>query len=257
MTGAEPAWLTDVRLRVARRVLWLHAAWAASRYPDDAAMAISHSEVDRTLQPAVTLQAEEKRFYREDGAAAGLTDALARLADTDPDPRWQHLVGVLGLTPQEENLLALALAAHAVPGMRRVYGYLQDEPAPADASAGLAAALWDWAPGALVAAALTRWELARPAASSAFATSDGWVADSLLLAQLTGDGTGCGLTGRDVEPVGEPVLYPAELDEIVGFAGALAADIEIELAEARARLRGDVLDDWGFADLTATGRGLT
>ena len=61
--------------------------------------------------------------------------------------------------------------------------------------------------------------------SQPFSAASGWVADPLILAQLTGDGppAGCGLTGRDVEPVSEPVLYPAELDEIVGFTGALLA----------------------------------
>lgn len=242
MTDAEPTWLTDVRLRVARRVLWLRASWAASCYPQDGAMAIPHSEVDRTLQPAASLAAEEKRFYRENAAAAGLTEALDRVADSAPDPRWDHLISVLRLTPQDANLLALALAAHAVPGMRRVYGYLHDESAPADASIGLAAALWGWAPAALLCAAsvLVRWELARPEATDShpFSASSGWAADPLILGQLTGDGrpAGCGLTGRDVEPAGEPVLYPAELDEIVGFTGALLTQdcrgpgLEIELA---------------------------
>ena len=242
--GAEPSWLTDVRLRVARRVLWLRALWAASGQPGDDVMAISHSEVDRTLQPAAGLTAAEHRFYREDAQAAGLSAAIDRLADFPPDPRWDHLVTTLGLTPQDANLLALALAAHAVPGMRRVFGYLQDDTAAADASIGLAAVLWNWAPASPTTAAstLTRWELARPGAASphAFSASSGWVADPLVLAQLTGDGPAAGydLTGRDVGPAKEPVLYPAELDEIVGFASALLAAgltgpcIEIELAGA-------------------------
>lgn len=240
--NAEPTWLTDVRLRVARRVLWLRAWWAASPYPEDGAMAISHSEVDRTLQPVASLEAAEQRFYREDTTAAGVTEALDRLADSAPDPRWDHLVTTFGLTPQDANLLSLALAAHAIPGIRRVFGYLHDDTAAADASIGLAAALWSWAPTSLVcaASALTRWELAWPGATASqpFSAASGWVADPLILAQLTGDGppAGCGLTGRDVEPVSEPVLYPAELDEIVGFTGALLASgrtcpcIEIELA---------------------------
>jgi ATPase family associated with various cellular activities (AAA) len=241
--GAEPAWLTDVRLRVARRVLWARVLWAASRHPGDEAMAISHSEVDRTLQPGPSLEAAERRFYREDTTAAGLTEAIDRLAASVPDPRWDHLVNVLGLTPQDANLLALALTADAIPGMRRVFGYLHDDTVAADASIGLAAALWGWARASLLCAGsvLTRWDLARPSASAShpFSASSGWVADPLVLAQLTGDGppAGCGLMGRDVEPVSELVLYPAELDEIVGFAGALLASgsgtcIEMELAGA-------------------------
>ena len=205
-------------------------------------MTISHSEVDRTLQPAASLAAAEQRFYREDTRAAGLTDAIDRLADSAPDPRWDHLATSLGLTPQDANLLALALAAHAVPGMRRVFGYLNDDMAAAHASIGLAAALWSWTPAALAgaASALTRWELARPSETGPhpFSASGGWVADPLALAQLTGDGqpAGYGLTGRGIEPAKELVLYPAELDEMVGFTGALLASgpacpcIEIELA---------------------------
>lgn len=240
---AEPTWLTDVRLRLARRVLWLRALWATSPYPGDEAMAISHSEIDRTLQPAASLEAAEKQFYREDTTAAGITEALDRLADCAPDPRWEDLISILGLTPQDANLLALTLAAHAMPGLRRVFGYLQDDTAAADASIGLAAALWGWAPTSLVcaASALTRWELAWPGATDEqpLSASTGWVADPLILAQLTGDDppSGCGLTGRDIEPISEPVLYPAELDEIVGFTGALLASdrcpcVEIELAGA-------------------------
>ena len=147
--GTEPTWLTEVRLRIARRVLWLRALWAANCHPGDEAVAIGHGEVDRTLQPALRLTAAEQRFYREDAQAAGLTDAIDRLADAPLDPRWDHLVTSLGLTPQEANLVALALAVHAVPGMRRVFGYLQDGTAPADASIGLAAALWGWPPASL------------------------------------------------------------------------------------------------------------
>ena len=163
---AQPAWLADVRLRVARRVLWLRAWWAAGQQPGgDDMVAISHGEVDRALQPAASLAAAEQRFYREDAMAAELSDALGRLAASAPDPRWDHLITTLGLTPEDANLLALALAADAVPGMRRVFGYLQDDTAAAEASPGLAATLWNWSHRSVPApaSALARWELARPA----------------------------------------------------------------------------------------------
>ena len=111
---------------MARRVLWLRALWAGSHYQGEGAMAISHSEVDRTIAPASELALAERRFYREDGAAAVISGALDRLTDAGPDPRWTHLADTLGLTAPDANLLALALAAEAVPGMRRVYGYLYD-----------------------------------------------------------------------------------------------------------------------------------
>jgi broad-specificity NMP kinase len=239
---AEPGWLTEVRLRVSRRVLWLRALWAGSRYPGEGAMAISHSEVDRTVGPAGDLALEEQCFYREDAAAAAVSQALDRLAGAEPDPRWRHLTGTLGLTAPAASLLALALAAEAIPGMRRVYGYLHDETAARDASVALAAALWDWPPGVHLGgqSALLRWRLAWPqdTGPDMCSATAGWRADPVVLAELTEDGAGAdaGLTGQDIEPAGEPVLYPTQLDEIIAFAGPLSAGrgappgIEVELA---------------------------
>ena len=51
VTPAEPRWLTEVRLRSARRVLWLRHLWSQHRYADEHMLAISHSEVDRALLP--------------------------------------------------------------------------------------------------------------------------------------------------------------------------------------------------------------
>jgi AAA+ superfamily predicted ATPase len=229
---AEPAWLAEVRLRAGRRALWLRSLWADSRYPGEDVMAISHSEVDRAIEPALRpgeLVAEEHRFYREDPVAAAVSAALGRLQATGPDARWDHLTRTLGLSVPEAGLLALALAAEAAPEMRRVYGYLSDDTGPVDASPALARALWAWAPGLRVDAgsALLRWRLAWPRDTSPdwFAADSQWVADPLLLAELTGDDPGprCGPAGRDVELSAEAVLYPAALEEIVGFAGPLSA----------------------------------
>src|SRR5262249_21726591 len=204
--------LTDVRLRTARRVLWLRALWAGSRYSGESAMAISHSEVDRTVSPASELAVAEHRFYREDPAAASLSDALDRLQDAAPDLRWHHLVRTLSLTEADANLLALALAAEAIPGMRRVYGYLNDSTAAADASAALARTLWDWPLGTRVdgTSALVRWQAAWPSGSdpTLCSISTEWVADPLVLAELAEDdlaAASCRL-GRDVEPARGPVV---------------------------------------------------
>jgi AAA+ superfamily predicted ATPase len=229
---AEPAWLAEVRLRAGRRALWLRSLWADSRYPGEDAMAISHSEVDRAIEPALRpgeLVAAEHRFYREDPAAAAVSETLGRLLAAGPDARWDHLTRTLGLSVPDAGLLALALAAEATPEMRRVYGYLSDDTSPVDASPALARALWAWGPDLRVdpGSALLRWRLAWPRDTSPdwFAADSRWVADPLLLAELTGDDPGarCGPAGRDVELTAEAVLYPAALDEIVGFAGPLSA----------------------------------
>jgi hypothetical protein len=244
----EPGWLTEVRVRVARRVLWLRAMWADSQYPGEGAMAISHSEVDRTVGFAGNLGSAERRFYADDAAAADLTAALGHVATAEPDSQWARLIRSLGLSAREANVLALALAADAIPGMRRVFGYLNDYTGACDASAALAATLWDWAPGTSLDTepALLRWRLAWPRDTDSYLTSTatGWIADPILLPELLGDRSSSQprLAGHDIEPAGEPILYPAELDEIIGFAGPLSgtdglsgADgqypgIEVELA---------------------------
>ena len=239
---AEPAWLTEVRLRAGRRALWLRSLWADSRYPGEEAMAISHSEVDRTMMPVGDLALAERRFYREDPTAAVISESISQLLATGPDLRWDQLTSTLGLSTPEANLLALALAAEAAPEMRRVYGYLSDEMGPADASLPLARVLWDWPPDTRIDArsALLRWRLAWPrdASRDPGAAEGQWNADPLLLAELIGDGTPSGPLGHRVEPACGPVLYPAALNEIVAFAGALSAAgelghqaaIEVELA---------------------------
>lgn len=249
MTGApepaEPGWLAEVRLRAARRALWQRSLWAGSRYPGEDAMAISHSEVDRAMAPAGEITAAERLFYARDAGAAAVSEALAQLLDAGPDPRWDHLTSTLGLSVPDANLLALALAAEAAPELRRVYGYLHDDTGACDASPALAGALWGWAPDVRIdeRSALLRWRLAWPRDSGQDrgAAAGAWIGDPLLLAELTGDAPGgaAGPAGRDVEPVDEPPLYPAVLDEIVGFVGPLLAasgqrgrdeTIEVELA---------------------------
>jgi hypothetical protein len=257
--GPEPAWLADVRLRTLRRVMWLRECWGRSGYGDESAMAISHSEVDRALTRPAALAAEEQAFYRRDRTAASLSAVLdslaARPAAGDP---WQHLVTCLELTAPEANLLALALAAEAVPALRRVYGYLQDETGGSEATPGLAACLWSWPHGTSLgpAEALRRWHLARPAPQGGWPGSVQceWQADPALLGYLlqhqaggllpdqAGDllpdqagglvpdqagglvpgQVGGGQAGRLVTPPeGAPVLAVAQLSELVTFLTAM------------------------------------
>ena len=49
---AESRWFSEIRLRAARRVLWLRHLWSAYSYNDERLLAISHSEVDRALAPS-------------------------------------------------------------------------------------------------------------------------------------------------------------------------------------------------------------
>ena len=226
-SGPEPAWLADVRLRALRRVLWLRECWGRGGYGDESAMAISHSEVDRALLRPAALAAEEQAFYRRDHTAASLSAALGTLAarPAEGDP-WQHLVTSLELTAPEANLLALALAAEAIPALRRVYGYLQDETGGSDATPGLAACLWCWpdGPGLGPAGALRRWHLARPGRHGGWPGSARceWQADPALLGDLLGGHAPAGAGGqRLMPPDGAPVLAATQLSELVTFLAAM------------------------------------
>ena len=54
-----------------------------------------------------------------------------------------------------------------------------------------------------------------------------------------------------------PAAAGAAAVHLAGPRARAAREQHLRELEARARLRGDVLDEWGFADLTAMGRGLT
>jgi hypothetical protein len=228
----EPAWLADVRLRALRRVAWLRECWSRGGYGDESAMAISHSEVDRALAPPAVLAEEERAFYRRDPIARPLSAALDSLADRPADGEpWRHLVTCLQLTAPEANLLALALAAEAIPALRRVYGYLQDETGGSDATPGLAACLWSWPDGTGLgpAGALRRWNLARPVHPGGWSGSVQceWQADPAVLGYLLRDpaadqGPASGDGTRLVRPPdGAPVLAAAQLSDLVTFLTAM------------------------------------
>jgi hypothetical protein len=235
----EPAWLTEVRLRAGRRVLWCRELWARARYANEESLAISHSDVDVALSDA--LRSAEAEFYAADEHASGLTDELSTLLEQGADRRFAELCSELEVEPPERELLALALAVELVPSLRRVYGYLQDETVPLDPTPALAAELWGRPvpvrPGR--DSALVRWALARPADGSIDLASSGtgWVADPAVLAQLE-EGAARPPLGTLVTPPSGAPLYERELGEIVRFvetvsAGGAGPHIELELIAPR------------------------
>jgi ATPase family associated with various cellular activities (AAA) len=258
--AAEPRWFTEVRLRAARRVLWLRHLWSTHEYADERLMAISHSEVDRALVPRAEALEAELTFYQSDERAAAVSAQIAALASRREDARLEHLVTVLGLSPADTALFSMALAASADPAMARVFGYLLDATEAADPTPWLAATMFELrgepAPGP--DSALVRWLLAEPITTGrdAFAWSTGWRADPLLLEPLVGccpasgsdwaarlaapsatDWSG-GTSGRVVQPPDGPLLRPEGVEDIVGFVGGIrlggedAPPIEIELVGA-------------------------
>ena len=242
--AAEPRWFAEIRLRAYRRALWLRHLWSAHHYHDERFLAISHSEVDRTLAAPSELADAERAFYRSDERAAAVAGQIAALARRPQDARLEHLVTVLGLSPADTALFTLTLAAAADPAIARVFGYLLDVAEAADPTPSLAAAVFELpgAPAPGPDSALVRWLLAEPVMTGrdAFAWSTGWRADPLLLPVLAGcfpasEWSG-GTSGRIVEPPAGPALHSGALEDIVGFVqglgGEAGAPIEIELTGA-------------------------
>ena len=246
----EPAWLGGVRLRAARRVLWLRELWSSRRYEGEHLLAISHSEVDRALMPPGDLLAAEQAFYRADQAAAALSQAINALTGACPDHAWDHLRATLGPGPEELHLLALSLAGAADPAMLRVFGYLLDAQEATGPTPALSAALFMdppfWCPRP--DSALVRWHLARPLddGRDPYTTSTRWQADALLLAPLLRRGPdpaaadwSAGTLGTVVEQPGGLPLRSDSREAIVAFLGSLphgrdglSMPVEIELVGA-------------------------
>lgn len=227
----EPGWVTEIRLRSARRVRWLRRLWASHRYEGEHLLTISHSEVDRALLAPSELRTAEQAFYREDEQALTMTADIEAIAADRSEPRWQHLVDTLGLTPPETHLAALALAAALDPALRRVFGYLLDLQDPTGPTPALAADVFDgpplWCPGP--DCALVRWQIARPVGEGhPYATSTSWEADALLLPGLVGPplasvghGWAAGARGTPVPPPPPPAIRSEIADAIVTFVASL------------------------------------
>jgi ATPase family associated with various cellular activities (AAA) len=261
--AAEPRWLTEVRLRAARRVLWLRHLWSHPQYGDEHLLAISHSEIDRALAPMGETFEAENAFYCRDERASAVSaqiDQLPKGAQGPGDACLEHLVATLGLSPADRALLTLAVAGAADQAIARVFGYLLDGTEAADPTPALAVALFGPTsqPPPGPDSALIRWLLAEPVVTgaAAFAWSTGWRADALLLPTLAtgaakrgdggdgGDGAArrgraaarraalaaadwsAGTSGRVVTAAPKPVLHPEAVAEIERFVRAVGPDDE-------------------------------
>jgi hypothetical protein len=242
---AEPRWLHEVRLRAARRVLFVRHRWESSSYAAEHLLAISHSEVDRALEPPELVNAEETAFYQQDADALALSQALAALADTPPDARWEHLVQTLAIGPQEQALLALAIGAALDPQLGRVFGYLRDGTSASGATPALVGDLFSGLPRIAPQpdAPVLVWGLLRLATGelrSASAASN-FEADNLLVRALVGAPAGgpadwsVGCSGTPLTAAPGDGLHAQETAALTGFVRSLSSadglppQIEIEL----------------------------
>src|SRR2546421_7947984 len=161
----EPAFMTRIRLRARRRILWLNNLWASILTEEVQGLAISHNEVDRILADPEQHASAESAFYEADADARQLSKRIHTIERwiVNEDP-WLKLRGDFGLSTPEIDLLMLAVAVESDPLLRRVYGYLLDDAAASSATPWLAASLFQGPPAVHLCpdSPLVRWCMAWP-----------------------------------------------------------------------------------------------
>jgi cytidylate kinase len=245
--AAEPPFVTRVRLRAQRRVLWMRALWTAEQSGPAQGLAITHGEVDRITADPAEIASQEAAFYEEDPTACNLAKQI-ELADSQASEHreWKRICEEFDLTQHEKDLLSLALAVEVDPLLRRVYGYLHDDAGAAYATPWLASILFQWPSGIRFGldSALLRWRLARPldGTLNPWAITAPWTADPhLVLWVIQGAcldpalGTAVHIHSAE-ESQRNPCLYPEQLAGIRHFVESVwskphdsAVSLEIEI----------------------------
>jgi SpoVK/Ycf46/Vps4 family AAA+-type ATPase len=230
-----------IRARARARIMWLRRLWAATAREGEAGMAIAHSEIDRVLLDPIEVAAAERTYYATNDVCLEVAAEIA-IADSQlmADSRWRELCEGFELEPAPADLLSLAVAAELDPDLRRVYGYLGDEPSAMHPTAQVAVQLFGW----------TREELLRPLSTLfsarllragegqplSWSATTQWTVDPQVVAWLmNGDPLDPALTTR-VELVrtdqahGLPCLYPELLSHLVSFVEAIRSNpVTVEL----------------------------
>ncbi len=242
LRSIEPVYMTRIRLRAQRRILWLRDFWSSGMSDEMQGLAISHNEVDRILVDPEQYGSAEATFYARNAHARQLSkhiDTIEQLF-TDED-RWMKLRQDFSLSAQEIDLLNLAVAVEIDPLLRRVYGYIQDDANASFPTPWLAAALFQW-PSVIrfgPEASLVRWHMAWPLESLAnpWSVSAPWMADPHIVSWLTqGHGQDPVLDmavqlippSRNEEKIS---LYPALLSAMQAFVQAMRPTQDSSSAE--------------------------
>ncbi len=186
-TGLE--FLTRVRLRAQRRVLWMQALWSNNGIDSDQGWVITPDEVNRILTDPQAMAEAEAAFYETDPSAQQLSQAIQAVEEkTIWDTRWQQLWQVFELSTVERDLLSLAVAVEVDPFLSRVYGYLHDDATMGYATPWLAATLFQWTDQSYLGAdsAIVRWQLAYPKEKNPqpWSWTAAWGADPFIAAWL-------------------------------------------------------------------------
>ena len=229
VVSTEPAFLTRVRLRAERRVLWMRAKWPAAGAAR--ALAITDDDVDQILADASGSSAAEADFYASDPAARELSRRIA-----DADAAAAHggplllLRRAFALRDADVDLLSLCVAVELDPMLRRVCGYLHDDANLGGATPWLAMMLFGHPHAAfgpdspLVGARLASPETGRTS-TLAMTLATPWSADAFAIAAV--------LHGQVHDPLVAQAITRVEVAE-----AAAAADLyprELEAAERFAR----------------------
>lgn len=186
-TGLE--FLTRVRLRAQRRVLWMQTLWSNHLLDAEQELVITPDEVNRILIEPQAMAEAEAAFYQTNSSARQVSQAIQESdKKMKGDTRWQQLRQVFGLSTVEMDLLSLAVAVEVDPFLRRVYGYLHDNATMTYATPWLAATLFQWTDSVHLGAdsALVRWQLAHPEKNNRqpWSWTAAWVADPFIAAWL-------------------------------------------------------------------------
>ena len=243
----EPAFLTRIRLRAQRRILWLRKLWSDLAVDPEQGLAIADEEIDFILGDLEKRIEAEDTFYKTDELARKLSELIDTVEpETVQEQRWLRLRQEFGLSEFECDLLSLAVAVEIDPSLGRVYGYLHDDATACYATPWLASSLFQWLDCELLGpeSGLSRWHFARPAEGTNYPWSvrTAWVADPHLVLWIV---RGYGLDPALGEAIQylptavveeETCLYPDQLEAMQAFVQAIHQDnnssptpVEIEL----------------------------
>ena len=217
LRSGEPAFMTRIRLRAQRHMIWLRHLWGKNLQDAEQGLAISHGEVERILSGTEQDASAESAFYETDATARQLGKQIRAIDRwVINDEAWERLRRDFALSEAEIDLLMLAVAVEVDPMLRRVYGYLHDDATAGSPTPWLAASLFQWSSPISFGpdTALVRWRMAWPVEGLAnpWTITAPWVADPHMVSWLTqGDGGDAAVRrqGRDKSGLYEGVIYHA------------------------------------------------
>lgn len=229
--NAEPIFVTRVRLRAQRRILWMNKIWSPQLTEGAGGLAITPAEVAQILMSPEDRAAAEKSFYLEDAEARQLSAEINDLECASRDESCERLRKSFDLSGPEVDLLSLIVAADFNPSFLRAYGYLHDDASACYATQWLASTLFEWPQSSAVhtESNLLKWRLAFPfeGYKNPWASNVPWAADPFVTSFLSSgveidEAISQGIEiVRSAELKEKIFLYPKEQAAIQSFVSAI------------------------------------